>query len=452
MEIATLLVQVTLLTTFSVLLYIIIGMIPGTDETATIAPITLAFLAAGFDPLLILAWFMGTIVAFKAADAVPTALAAIPGGVMAVPQVPDALVARKHGYSEILLRKGITASVIGTIVAIAITLPLSFSLAPLGDLLKNPAGPLNWPGWVYLIVAGTLLLAVMSKAKILALLAIFPFAMLVQGLRGLYGHSAFISIFLAITVGPILYELLTLISPNNHHLKRKEYARIKLVKTGKISLNPLHHLTKVEVALSSVLAGLSGILATFMSPVGLTVLFGDLVKESQKDELKGSLMAYAVRDAIKNATYIGGTLIPLIALGVPTGPMSAGPAHPFFAELAVFGGSTPRDVLLQRYSTPTIMLVTVYATIFAAVLAYLILIKYSRQLTRFVFKKVPAEALYATFLAIVMVLAYNDAGLAGVFGSILVGLISATFVRNGVSIGILFMVLVAAPYLVGLLF
>jgi len=312
MGIATLLTQVTFLTTFSVLLYIIIGMIPGTDETATIAPITLAFLAAGFDPLLILAWFMGTIVAFKAADAVPTALAAIPGGVMAVPQVPDALVARKYGYSEIILRKGITASVIGTVVAIAITLPLSFYLTPLGDLLKNPAGPLNWPGWVYLIVAGTLLLAIMSKAKILALLAIFPFAMLIQGLRGLYGQSAFISIFLAITIGPILYELLTLISPNNHRLKREDYARIKLVKTGKISLNPFHHLTKVEVALSSLLAGLSGILATFMSPVGLTVLFGDLTKESQKDELKGSLMAYAVRDAIKNATYIGGSLQSLL--------------------------------------------------------------------------------------------------------------------------------------------
>jgi len=97
------------------------------------------------------------------------------------------------------------------------------------------------------------------------------------------------------------------------------------------------------------------------------------------------------------------------------------------------------------------MFVTIYATIFAAILAYLILIKYSKQLTRFVFKKVPAEALYATFLAIVLVLAYNDAGIAGIFGSILVGLISATFVRNGVSIGILFMVLVAAPYLVGLL-
>lgn len=59
MDIATLLIQATLLTAFSVLLYIIIGMIPGTDETATIAPITLAFLAAGFDPLLVLAWFMG---------------------------------------------------------------------------------------------------------------------------------------------------------------------------------------------------------------------------------------------------------------------------------------------------------------------------------------------------------------------------------------------------------
>ncbi|WP_324734804.1 tripartite tricarboxylate transporter permease [Thermococcus sp. SY098] len=451
MDIGILLLQATFLTVLSVLMYIIIGMIPGTDETATIAPITLALLAAGFDPLLVLAWFMGTIVAFKAADAVPTALAAIPGGVMAVPQVPDALVARKYGYSEIILRKGITASVIGTVVAIAIALPLSFYLTPLGDLLKTQMGPLNWPGWVYIIVAGIIVLAVMSKAKILALLAIFPFAMLVQGIRAVYGKPVFISIFLAITIGPILYELLTLISPHNHHLKRDSYARIKLVKTGKITLNPLHHLDKLEVTLSSIFAGISSILSAFMSPVGLTILFGDLIKEAEKDELKGSLRAYAVRDAIKNATYIGGTLIPLIAIGVPTGPMSAGPAAPFFAKLDAFNGLSPRDVLLQRYSTPTIMLVIAYVTLLAALLTYVILVKYSKPLTRFVFKKIPAEALYSTFLAIVLVLSYMEAGIAGIFGSILVGLISATFARNGVSIGVLFMVLVAAPYLVALL-
>ncbi len=79
-----------------------------------------------------------------------------------------------------------------------------------------------------------------------------------------------------------------------------------------------------------------------MSPVGLTVLIGDILKKSKKDEVRGSVLAYTVRDAIKNATYVGGTLIPLIVIGAPIGPMSAGPAAPFFQKIDSLG-MTPRE-------------------------------------------------------------------------------------------------------------
>jgi hypothetical protein len=77
-----------LLSALSCLLYIFIGILPGTDETATMAPIALTLLLAGVDPLLVLVWFVASIAAFKMADSIPVALAGIPGGVMAVPQVP----------------------------------------------------------------------------------------------------------------------------------------------------------------------------------------------------------------------------------------------------------------------------------------------------------------------------------------------------------------------------
>ena len=38
-------------------LYTIVGIIPGTDETATMAPPTLVLVMLGFDPAVIVAWF-----------------------------------------------------------------------------------------------------------------------------------------------------------------------------------------------------------------------------------------------------------------------------------------------------------------------------------------------------------------------------------------------------------
>ncbi|MEM0208073.1 MAG: tripartite tricarboxylate transporter permease [Thermofilum sp.] len=79
------------LSALSTILYIFIGILPGTDETTTMAPVLLTLLLAGVDPLLVLVRFVASIAAFKIADNIQVALAGIPGGVMAVPQVPDAL-------------------------------------------------------------------------------------------------------------------------------------------------------------------------------------------------------------------------------------------------------------------------------------------------------------------------------------------------------------------------
>jgi hypothetical protein len=132
-----LLLQATILSIVSALIYIVIGILPGTDETATMAPIALALLFAGVDPLLVLAWFISAIVAFKITDAIPVALAGIPGGVMAVPQVPDAMMAKEHGYADTLLRKGNSAAFIATIITLIFTLIVAWLLLPLGSWLNT---------------------------------------------------------------------------------------------------------------------------------------------------------------------------------------------------------------------------------------------------------------------------------------------------------------------------
>lgn len=449
----TAILLMTLLTLVSTILYIFIGILPGTDETATMAPIVLTLLLAGIDPLLVFAWFIASIASFKMADSIPVALAGIPGGVMAVPQVPDALVAKESGLTDTILRKGFSSSVVGQFVGLFTALTLSYALMPLGDWLRATDLILGVKvaRWFWLILAGLIVLALTSRNKWAALISVPAFALLAQGLRSVYGKPVYISFFLGITVGPLVYELFSVL---NKEL-RKNYVRrglkeVTLAKVGKISLNPLKNLSKEEVTHSVVWSAITSVLATVMSPVGLTVLIGDILKKSKKDEVRGSVLAYTVRDAIKNATYVGGTLIPLIVIGAPVGPMSAGPAAPFFQKIDSLG-MTPREYLLTHYDYLTLTVVAFASTALAFLISYPILVKYSRKLTLVVFRKVPAESLYGLFLAIVLILAYYDAGIAGIFGALAIALVSGVLWRLGTSLGVLFMTLVAAPTMAALL-
>jgi hypothetical protein len=137
-----------------------------------------------------------------------------------------------------------------------------------------------------------------------------------------------------------------------------------------------------------------------MSSVGLAILIGDLLKQGKRDKVKGSVLAYAVRNAVKNATYVGKTIVPLLVIGQPTGSMSAGPASPFFQKLDTLGMSA-RDYLVAHYSYATIALVTLLASAVAFLVSYSILVNYSRKLTVFAFKNISAEALYGLLIAIV---------------------------------------------------
>lgn len=442
-----------LLSALSCLLYIFIGILPGTDETATMAPVALTLLLAGVDPLLVLVWFVASIVAFKTADSIPVALAGIPGGVMAVPQVPDALVAKEHGLADTVLRKGIASSVVGQFVALVVALALSYQLMPAGEWLRTADTVLGVKvaRWFWLILAGMVVLALTSRSRWVALLSVPSFALLVQGLRSVYGRPIYISFFLGITIGPLMFDLLSML----HRELRRSYARrgfkeVRLVRVGRISLNPLRILTKEELAHSILWSAVTSVLATVMSPVGLTTLIGDLLRESSRDRVKGAVLAYTVRDAIKNATYVGGTLIPLLVIGQPSGPMTVGPAAPFFTKLENLG-MTPRDYIVSRYDYATIAVSLLLASAIAFLVAYPLLVRYSRSMTLAVFRRVPAEALYGLFIAIAIMLAYYDARVAGVFGTLVVSLVSGALWRLGVSLGVIFMTLVAAPTLVALL-
>src|SRR5690625_1045938 len=160
------------------ILYTIIGIAPGTDETAVLAPVTLVLVLTGFKPIVILAFFIAAIVAKKLTDSIPVAIAGIPGGVMSAPMVEHAMVLKKHDMPDVSIRKMASGSVSGTIIAVPMSLLLASLIAPLADSITDYSSQIFFGGAIFL--------ALMSKSRWISLLSIVPFAFLIQGLRHLY--------------------------------------------------------------------------------------------------------------------------------------------------------------------------------------------------------------------------------------------------------------------------
>ena len=83
-------------------------------------------------------------------------------------------------------------------------------------------------------------------------------------------------------------------------------------------------------------------------------------------------------------------------------------------------------------------------------ITYYLVVKYSTQITAFVFKWIPHEAILGLFVALVVLLAYMDAGWMNIAGVLLVSLVAGTLHRWGINFGIQFMILYSAPWITSL--
>lgn len=430
-------------------LYTIIGIAPGTDETAVLAPVTIALALLEVSPYIILAFFISAIVAKKLTDSIPVAIAGIPGGVMAAPMVEHAMVLKKHGLPDLSIKKMASGSVIGTFISIPASFLIANLIIPYADEISEYAGLIFFIGAVFL--------ALMTRNKILSLAIIVPFALLIQGLRHLYwgldiipeDSTVFVSFFLGITIGPIAFTLFELLNKDERKkmsgLGDKEIALKRSVKEKGIP-NPFKILTGRETG-SAAIGSFIGSVAFFLSPVGLTVFLGEVVSRHIKDPVKRASRAISTMDGLTNASYISGTLIPLIAIGLPMSPMAIGPAAGLFNAPPVF---TPEHNIHHILSMGEIMTATIIGAICALAITYFVTIKYASQICAFVFRFVPHEALIGLFAGLVVMLAFMDAGLLNIFGTILIALVAGLLHKNGVNYGVMFMILYAAPWLLGL--
>lgn len=445
-----LLIQMLIAAILGTAIYTIIGIVPGTDETAVITPITLAIVLAGVEPIVVLTFYMAAVIAHKLTDSVPVAVAGIPGGVMATPMVEHALVLKKYGQSETSIKKMMSGSVIGTLVSVPVSLLLASVLVPFAERINEYANPI--------LFAGAVLLALLSTNRWLSLIIIIPFALLIQGLRHLYwdlgivpeNKNVFISFFLGITIGPVIVTLLDLLSKERRkQLIRHHHKEIILKKSAKEKgfPNPFKILTKKEVGMSSI-ASLFGTITFMFSAVGVTTLVGELFSKQEKEPVKRSSLAISCMEALANATYIAGSLIPLIALGFPLSSVALGPANPLFNAPPVF----TLDHNLHHILSFTDFLWAIFIGVgISLFFTYVIIIKYANEICAFVFKWIPHEAILGLFVALVLLLAFMDAGWLNIAGVLLIGIVSGTLSRYGVNFGVQFMVLYSAPWLVSVL-
>ncbi|MEI3604399.1 tripartite tricarboxylate transporter permease [Pseudogracilibacillus sp. SE30717A] len=430
------------------IIYTLIGIAPGTDETAVLAPVTIALALSGVSPYVILSFFIAAIVAKKLTDSIPVAIAGIPGGVMAAPMVEHAMVLKKHGLPDVSIRKMASGSVIGTLVSI----PVSFIIANI--ILKYSETISEYAGLIFFL--GAVFLALMAKNKLLSLLMILPFAILIQGLRHLYWGleivppetNVFVSFFLGITIGPIVITLFDLLNKDTRNkLPKLGDKEITVKKSEQIKgiPNPFTILTKKESA-TSALGSVIGSITFFLTPVGMTVFLGELLTRHIKDPVQRASRAISTMDGLTNASYISGTLIPLLAIGLPLSPMAIGPAAGLFNAPPVF---TPEHNIHHILSMGEIMTATIIGAIIALLITFYITIKFSSEICTFVFKYIPHEALIGLFAGLVVMLAYMDAGWINIFGTFLVAIVSGFLFRNGVNYGVMFMILYAAPWVMG---
>jgi putative tricarboxylic transport membrane protein len=108
-------------------IYIFIGFIPGTDETSVLLPVTLVIVLAQVHPMVVLAFFISAIVTLNFTNAMPTALAGLPGGVLSSPMIENAIHLKNEGMAAMTIKK----MAAGGLISIAISVPLSLLLANL---------------------------------------------------------------------------------------------------------------------------------------------------------------------------------------------------------------------------------------------------------------------------------------------------------------------------------
>ncbi len=419
-----------------------IGLISGSDETTTLAPLTLLVVLLGVPAAGVFTFFLAGAVAKHMTHAVPTALLGIPGDTMATPLMREANFLRNLGVPHIALRKMISGAVIAALVAVPLAVLFAVLLAPFGDAIKQAAP------WVFLAAATTT--AYFSAGRWASVLALLPFVLVIialQTLTGQHGVTLSVSYFLGIAIGPLIAALFAMLAPAERaRMKRSEPRTFSLspdVKSwGGWFPNPLKVLDRRQAGWTLATATVSS--ATFVfSPVAMTVILGEVVGARIKHAYHRLTSVISVRNGVTESTYIAEALIPLIAFGLPLSPVAAGPAAPLFnapPRFTVDAATGQVNNLHNLLSAGEFLAFGMLAVLIAILIAYPFSMNFAHRAASFVSRRISHEAVIATFVGLILVIGLWEGGLLGLLVILTIGLLGGFLYRFiGFNIGVQFM-------------
>lgn len=416
-----------------------IGLISGTDETATMLPLTLLVVILGAPPAAILTFFLSGAISKHITHSVPTTMLGIPGDTMAIPMIEDANKLRRLGIPHIALQKMAASAIFSAFIAIPIAVLIGSFLATYAETIKTYAPIL------FVIVA--IIIAYFSSGKFSSILLLIPFIVIVIGLKkftDFYNTNLIVCYFLGIAVGPLMLELFRLLSPVTRPSMKLEHENHFTLVTGdnkKSVFNPLKKLDNTQkkwIIPSVVFASMTFV----FSPVALTVIFGEFVHAKIKNTYHKLTSALCVKEAVTEATYIAETLIPLIAIGLPLSPVSLGPASPLFVagDRFVANPSTGEinnlHNMLNHFEFLGFGLLSV---MIAAVIAYPFVVKCAPKAAKFVSLKIGHEVIVSAFIGLICLIGLWEGGLIGIFVIITLGLVGGSLGKLGFNSGVQFM-------------
>ena len=408
-----------------------IGLVSGTDETTTIAPLTLLVALLGVPPEGVFTFFMAGAVAKHMTHAIPTALLGIPGDTMAAPLLQQATMMRALGVPHIALRKMISGAIVAAFVALPLAVLFAVLLAPFGSVISKAAP------WVFLAAAFGV--AYFSPGRWASVLLLIPFVLLIVGLQALtgkFGVKLSVSYFLGIAIGPLIADLFSVLSPiERRRMRRTQISTFSLAPDVKgwsgYFPNPLRVLDRQQTAWTVGTAAVSS--ATFVfSPVAMTVVMGEVVGARVKHAYQRLTTVIAARNGVTEATYIAEALIPLIAFGLPLSPVAAGPAAPLFnapPRFSVDAASGHINNLHTLMTSWEFLGFGLLSIVLAALIAYPLAMNYAHRAASFVARRLSHEAIIATFSGLIVVISVWEGQLTGLVVILTVGLFGGVLSR-----------------------
>ncbi|KKW67727.1 membrane protein [Lampropedia cohaerens] len=419
-----------------------IGLVSGTDETTTLAPLTLLVVLLGVPPAGVFTFFLAGAVAKHMTHAVPTALLGIPGDTLATPLLQDANTLRKLGVPHIALRKMISGAIIAAFVAVPLAVLFAVMLAPFGDAITKSAP------WIFLVAA--VLIAYFSPGRWASVALLVPFVVLILALKALTGSydvNLSVSYFLGIAIGPLVADLFSVISPVERGRMRRDTPRtFELAPDVKgwsgYFPNPFKVLDRKQVRWTIGTAAISS--ATFVfSPVAMTVALGELVGSRVRHAYHRLTTVLSARNGVTEATYIAEAMIPLIAFGLPLSPVAAGPAAPLFnapPRFTVDSATGATHNLHDLMNHWEFLGYGMMAVALAALVSYPFAMNFARSAALFVSRKVSHEAIIATFIGLIFVISVWEGQLLGLLVITTMGLAGGLLSRVlGFNTGVQFM-------------